>query len=48
MNLEACKYTDQQIYQAYKDGKEPKMIALLTGVLEHEIIRIINEQINLQ
>jgi len=44
MDLEAYKHSDEEIYQAWLNGKSTKVLSLLTSILEHEIIRIIREQ----
>jgi hypothetical protein len=44
MDLEAYKNSDEEIYEAWKNGKSTKVLSLITSRLEHEIIRIIREQ----
>lgn len=44
MDLEAYCYSDEEIYQAWKNGKSTKTISLITSRLEHVIIEIIRQQ----
>ena len=44
MDLEAYKYSDEEIYQAVLNGKTIEFIGLITHLTEHKINLIIKEQ----